>query len=89
MVTIVANKAAKEKCPVFILDTYISKLPEEAKKNDLFYCRAIQNEHGHPAFLNQTSKSNEAVSARSAQWYYHAKEQRQIEMIGNKSHFTY
>ena len=43
MVTIVANKAAKEKCPVFILDTYISKLPEEAKKNDLFYCRAIQN----------------------------------------------
>ena len=42
MVTIVANKAAKERCLVFILDTHISKLPEEAKKNDLFYCRAIQ-----------------------------------------------
>lgn len=42
-VSIVANKAAKERCPVFILDTYIGMLPEEAKKNDLFYCRAIQN----------------------------------------------
>ena len=42
VVTIVPNEAAKEKCPVFILDTYISKLPEEAKKNDLFYCCAVQ-----------------------------------------------
>ena len=42
VVSIVANKAANERCPVFILDSYISKLPEEAMKNDLFYCRAIK-----------------------------------------------
>lgn len=26
------------RCPVFLLDTYISKLPTQAKKMDLFYC---------------------------------------------------
>lgn len=26
------------RCPVFLLDTYISKLPTQAKEMDLFYC---------------------------------------------------
>ena len=42
VVTIVANSAVMEKCPVFLLDRYISKLPKEAKENDIFYCRPLQ-----------------------------------------------
>ena len=30
------------RCPVHILDTYISKLPQEAKEKDLFYVRPLQ-----------------------------------------------
>ena len=37
-VTIVSNPAVGDKCPVFIIDLYISKLPQEAKQQDLFYC---------------------------------------------------
>ena len=33
---------ARLKCPVHLLDLYISKLPEEAKKNDLFYVRPLE-----------------------------------------------
>ena len=70
LMTIVANKAAKERCPVFVLDTYISKLPEEAKKNDLFYCRAVQKfqkmVHGIPLFqlVKTSSKIWSVVSVR-------------------------
>ena len=40
-VTIVANPAAGHHCHVFLLDKYISKLPLNAVKKDLFYCRAL------------------------------------------------
>ena len=40
-VTIVANPAAGHHCHVFLLDKYISKLPLDAVKKDLFYCRAL------------------------------------------------
>ncbi len=40
-VTIVANPTVKERCPVSILDKYISKLPKDAKKKDLFYCKPL------------------------------------------------
>ena len=39
VVTIMANKAVGNPCPVFLLDLYISKLPHQAKEMDLFYCR--------------------------------------------------
>ena len=41
VVTIVANEVAGDRCPVFLLDRYISKLPTAAKEKDLFYCRAL------------------------------------------------
>ena len=37
VVTITATGG--NRCPVSLLDTYISKLPVEARKRDLFYCR--------------------------------------------------
>lgn len=40
VVTVVANSKIGERCPVYILDKYISKLPDKAKEMDLFYCRA-------------------------------------------------
>ena len=43
VVTIVSNPAMNERCSVFILDCYISKLAEEAKRKDLFYCRPLTN----------------------------------------------
>ena len=30
---------AGEKCPVYLLDLYISKLPDKAKETDLVYVR--------------------------------------------------
>ena len=33
---------AGERCPVFVLDKYISKLPVEAKEKDLFYVRPLE-----------------------------------------------
>ena len=41
VVTIVANEVVGDRCPVFLLDRYISKLPTAAKEKDLFYCRAL------------------------------------------------
>ena len=43
VVNIVANPSVKEKCTVFLLDHYISKLPQEAKDKDLFYCCPVRN----------------------------------------------
>ena len=40
-VTIVANSSVGERCPVFILDKYISKLPNAAIEKELFYCRPL------------------------------------------------
>ena len=37
-VTIVANSSAGERCPVVILDKYISKLPIAAIEKELFSC---------------------------------------------------
>ena len=37
VVNIIANPSVKEKCPVFLLDLYISRLPQEAKDKDLFF----------------------------------------------------
>ena len=42
MVTIVANPSVGKRCPVYILDQYISKLPSQAKEKDLFYCRPLK-----------------------------------------------
>jgi hypothetical protein len=39
VVTIVANRSVGSCCPVFLIDLYISKLPNEAKDKDLLYCR--------------------------------------------------
>ena len=41
--TIIANPSVGEKCPVHIVDLYISKLPVAAKEKDIFYCRALQD----------------------------------------------
>ena len=43
VVTIVENPSVGEKCPVFILDLYISKLPSLAKEKDIFYCHPLEN----------------------------------------------
>ena len=40
--TIVANSAARKRCPVCFRYLYICKLPVEARKEDLFYCCAVQ-----------------------------------------------
>ncbi len=53
-VTIVANPTVQERCPVFILDLYLSKLPPETKEKDIFYCRPVTTflqKHGDPWFL--------------------------------------
>lgn len=42
-VTIVANTSVGERCPVFVLDKYISKLPVAAIEKDLFYCRPLSS----------------------------------------------
>ena len=42
-VTIVANPSVQDRCPVFIIDLYLSKLPSEAKEKNLFYCRPVSN----------------------------------------------
>ena len=41
VVSIVSDQSAGDRCPLFILDLYISKLPEKAKQMDLFYCRPL------------------------------------------------
>ena len=41
-VRIVANSSVGERCPVFILDKYISKLPNAAIEKELFYCHQSQ-----------------------------------------------
>ena len=41
-VPIYQNEQAGERCVFSLLDKYISKLPEEAKAADLFYCRPLQ-----------------------------------------------
>ena len=33
---------AGQRCPVYLLDLYISKLPEEAKEKDLVYVRPLE-----------------------------------------------
>ena len=40
-VTIIANTTVGERCPVFILDNYISMLPTAAIEKDIFYCRPL------------------------------------------------
>ena len=40
-VTIVANPNVGERCHVFLLDKYISKLPVDAIEKDLLYCRPL------------------------------------------------
>lgn len=34
-----AQPALGSRCPVFLLKLYISKLPDEAKQQDIFYCK--------------------------------------------------
>ena len=41
VVPIFANSSAGDRCHVHILDTYISKLPEEVKGRDFFYARPL------------------------------------------------
>ena len=38
IVTVVANPTAGERCPVYILDKYTSKLTSKAKELDISYC---------------------------------------------------
>ena len=42
-VTIVANPLVGERCHVFLLDTYIGKLPQRAIENDVFYCKPLSD----------------------------------------------
>ena len=42
-VTIVANPVVGERCHVFLLDTYISKLPPAAVEKDIFHCKPLSN----------------------------------------------
>ena len=39
VVTVVVNKEVGERCPLYVLDKYIEKLPQRTKEMDLFYCR--------------------------------------------------
>ncbi|MCG8623494.1 MAG: DUF3504 domain-containing protein [Proteobacteria bacterium] len=41
-VPIYRNREAGERCLVYLLDLYISNIPDEAKEADLFYCRPLQ-----------------------------------------------
>ena len=43
VVTIVSNTSVGNRCPVFLIDLYISKLPPVAKEKDIFYCRPLTN----------------------------------------------
>ena len=43
VVPLYPSPEAGERCPVYILDRYISKLPSEARKKDLFYVRPLDN----------------------------------------------
>ena len=55
VLNITANKTAGERCPVFILDKYISKLPEKTKKMDMFYCRpcaTLPKQESDPWFVS-------------------------------------
>ena len=48
-VPVFACPEAGERCPVHILDTYISKLPEDAKKKDLYIlCTSTRKEATQP-----------------------------------------
>ena len=42
-VTIVANPLVGDWCHVFLLDTYIGKLPQCAIEKDVFYCKPLSN----------------------------------------------
>lgn len=41
-VPIYRNREAGERCLVYLLDLYISKILDKAKEADLFYCRPLQ-----------------------------------------------
>ena len=43
VVPIYSCPQAGDRCPVYLLDKYISKLPEEAKEKDLFYVRPLES----------------------------------------------
>ena len=40
---------AGQRCPVYLLDLYISKLPEEAKEKDLVYVRPLEKQPHDPS----------------------------------------
>ena len=42
VVPVYPNPEIGDKCPVFILDKYISKLPQKIKDEDVFYARALE-----------------------------------------------
>ena len=46
-IPIFRNENASGRCHVYILDTYISKLPEEVTQNDFFYARPLMKPHPH------------------------------------------
>ncbi len=41
VVSIVANPKARERCPVYVLDLYLSKLPKAAVDKNIFYCKHL------------------------------------------------
>ena len=43
VVPVLASPSAKERCPVYVLDRYISKLPKEAEQKNLCYCRTLSS----------------------------------------------
>ncbi len=43
IVPLYPNQALGERCPVHVLDKYISKLPQKAKDEDLFYMRPLDS----------------------------------------------
>ncbi len=46
---------AHERCPVYLLDLYISKLPEVAKQKDLFYVRPLGKKPLDPSKLRYSA----------------------------------
>ena len=71
------NQTAKERCPVFILDLYISKLPKDSVS---FYCKPMSN-----APLDETSPwyynipVEEPVMLEALRMYERVTEQQELK----------
>ena len=68
-VSSIANKDAGMKCHVYLLDLYVSKLPEEAIQKDFFYCRPLPSASVRNVFINRTNSQNQLLILQNSVTY--------------------